>query len=398
MSVSPTTPTYYRAVVTCNGSSGTSNPVLVTQNNFLNCYCPSNATSTADEEISNVTLGSLNQSSNCATLAPGPGSILSQYSNYKGFATVPQLPQGGAVPLSVTMTTCGGAYSNRTSAWIDFNQNGTFDASEQVLTGPVATGNNTQTATVLIPANAVTGQTVMRVVNVETTLTVLACGTYTWGETEDYLVEVVAGNVCSGTPSPGNTTASLTSACAGTSFNLNIQNVPTSTGISYQWQSSASPTGPWTNLTGATNFSATTTVTTTLYYRCALSCSGSGQTGFSNPVLVTQITGACACATYPNVFASSTFDEEISNVTVGTMNNSSTCATTAPGLGSINLRYSNYTTSVTGPSAEAGQSVSFSLTQTSCNGSYGNGFQIYIDFNQNGSFADAGEQVYSQPV
>ena len=397
-SVSPATATYFRSIVTCNGNSGTSNPVLVTINPFSNCYCASNATSTADEEISNVTIGSLNQSSGCGTLAPGPGSILSGYSNYKGFATVPDLPQGGAVPISATMTSCGGSYTNRTRAWIDFNQNGTFDAAELVLDGAAVVGNNTQTATVLIPANAPTGQTVLRVVNQETGAAFNPCGTYTWGETEDYLVNVVAGNVCSGTPSPGNTTASITAACANTSFNLNIQNVPTATGISYQWQSSASPTGPWTNLTGATNFSATTTVTASLYYRCALTCSSSGQTGFSNPVLVTQITGACACAAYPNAFASSTADEEITNVTVGNMNNSSDCLTTAPGTGSINKRYSNYTTSISGPSAEAGASVSFSLTQFSCGGAFGNGFQIYIDYNQNGSFADAGEQVYSQPA
>ena len=42
--------------------------------------------------------------------------------------------------------------------------------------------------------------------------------------------------------------------------------------------------------------------------------------------------------------------------------------------------------------------VNFSLTQTSCGGAYNNFFQIYIDYNQDGDFLDAGEQVYSQPA
>ena len=79
------------------------------------------------------------------------------------------------------------------------------------------------------------------------------------------------------------------------------------------------------------------------------------------------------------------------------MNNNSTCATIAPGPGSIQNRYSNYT-GIAGPSAAPGDLVNFSLTQTSCGGSFGNGFQLYVDWNQDGDFLDAGEQVYNQPT
>jgi hypothetical protein len=58
--------------------------------------------------------------------------------------------------------------------------------------------------------------------------------------------------------------------------------------------------------------------------------------------------------------------------------------------------YSNYTGAVAAASEAQGNVVNFSLTQTTCGGAYGNFFQIYIDWNQDGDWLDAGEQVYSQ--
>ena len=192
-SVTQSVASSYKLVSTCtnSGQSAHSNVVSVSQTPFLNCYCASNATSTADEDISNVSIGTLNNSSSCGVVAPGPGSIASQYSNFTTSVTAPSLMLGASYPASVTMTSCGGQYSNKSRMWIDFNQSGSFDAAELVLDGPLTSGNHTATGTVAIPANALVGLTRMRVVNVESS-TVNACGTYTWGETEDYLVSIEA--------------------------------------------------------------------------------------------------------------------------------------------------------------------------------------------------------------
>ncbi|MFM7725658.1 MAG: hypothetical protein ACKO7B_03070, partial [Flavobacteriales bacterium] len=104
----------------------------------------------------------------------------------------------------------------------------------------------------------------------------------------------------------------------------------------------------------------------------------------------------CLSATSPIISATSTADEDITNVTVGTLNNSSICGAIAPGAGSIASRYSNYTGSVAAPSAVQGNTVAFSLTMTTCGGSYTNFFQVYIDWNQDSDFLDAGERMYSQ--
>jgi hypothetical protein len=50
-------------------------------------YCPSNATSTFDEEILSVSLGTMTNASTCFTTG-GPGSLQSQYSNYARFCAI----------------------------------------------------------------------------------------------------------------------------------------------------------------------------------------------------------------------------------------------------------------------------------------------------------------------
>jgi hypothetical protein len=78
---SQTADTYYRVYMTCGGLSDTTAGLLINTSNFINCYCTSNATSTFDEEILNVSIGTLNNSSTCSTTG-GAGSMQSQYSNY----------------------------------------------------------------------------------------------------------------------------------------------------------------------------------------------------------------------------------------------------------------------------------------------------------------------------
>ena len=157
-------------------------------------YLTSNATSTADEDISNVTFGALNNSSTCLTTG-GPGSVLNQYSDYTAL-TAEIVAPGQSVPYSVTQTSCGGAFSNRTAIFIDYNRDGDFlDVDENPVLTAAVVGNNTASGSIIIPLTASVGFTRMRVINVETTGTISPTGTYTWGETEDYLVQIGA-SVC----------------------------------------------------------------------------------------------------------------------------------------------------------------------------------------------------------
>ncbi|MFM2190989.1 MAG: hypothetical protein RL491_1375, partial [Bacteroidota bacterium] len=186
--------TWYQCIVTCSGSSGTSNPVQVIMNAFANCYPSSNATSTADEEILGVTVGGVTQTSVCGTLAPGAGSIAYQYSNYKG-NTPGTIYKGNTEPFSLNLGYCGStAYSNVAAIYIDYNQNGSYlDAGEAVYTkayGALTFPSQVVSGTFIVPATALTGVTGMRVVYVESS-TISPNGTYTWGETEDYMINVL---------------------------------------------------------------------------------------------------------------------------------------------------------------------------------------------------------------
>lgn len=199
---------------------------------------------------------------------------------------------------------------------------------------------------------------------------------------------------CTGSPAPGNTLSSSNPVCSGVNFTLSLQNTNMGTGITYQWQSS--PDGlTWTNI-ASTSQTATVSQTSVTYYQCLVTCTASGITTASTPVMVTMnVFSNCYCSTIP----SNTADEEITNVTVGTLNNSSVCATVAPGPGSIAQRYGNYTSGVgapTPPIMNINSLVNASVTVGSCGTTnYTSGLAIFIDYNQNGSFTDLGEKVYS---
>lgn len=183
------TPTSFRCQVTCvNGpSTDISSPVFVDMNSFLACYCVSEAQYLGDEMISNVTLNDLNNNSTgCAT--------------YTDFTTSPaaNLFQSVAYPMSVTATDCEGSffYERSAKAYIDYNHDGQFsDPAELVLIQSAlpAELSNVATSTVIVPVTAQMGITRMRVIVEETpdAVNITPCGTYFYGETEDYLVNIM---------------------------------------------------------------------------------------------------------------------------------------------------------------------------------------------------------------
>ncbi|MBA3663247.1 MAG: T9SS type A sorting domain-containing protein [Bacteroidetes bacterium] len=80
---------------------------------------------------------------------------------------------------------------------------------------------------------------------------------------------------CSGAPTGGTASASPSYSCIAYSTTLSLSGATSACGITYQWQSSASSTGPWSNITGATSASTVVTVSSTTYYKCVLACGGS---------------------------------------------------------------------------------------------------------------------------
>jgi hypothetical protein len=171
--------------------------ITLSVSNNLNAqvYCTAAATSSADDEIFNVTFGTLNNTSICGDLG-GAGSIAYMYNNYTSIAA-PVVALGSNYPLSVTVGQCGSfAYSGYVGVWIDYNIDGDFlDAGEQVfmsasttfaLAGTVVTAPGGIT----IPPGATSGTTRMRVAARESGIPA-PCGTFSWGEVEDYSVMIL---------------------------------------------------------------------------------------------------------------------------------------------------------------------------------------------------------------
>jgi len=69
--------------------------------------------STADEEIFNVTLGTINNTSNCSSVAAGPGSVNSSYNNYTTTIPAATITAGQTYAAAVTVGYCAtSTYSN----------------------------------------------------------------------------------------------------------------------------------------------------------------------------------------------------------------------------------------------------------------------------------------------
>lgn len=171
--------------------------LFTAKTSFSQAYCAAAATSTADDEIFNVTFGSLNNSSTCLTTG-GAGSTLNMYSNFTA-VSAPVLTLGSNYPLSVTVGQCGGSsYSGIAGVWIDYNQNGSFaDPGENVYMSAytlfaVAGTVLSAPGGVTIPFTATPGTTRMRVIATESSIAPGPCTSPTWGEVEDYNVMILS--------------------------------------------------------------------------------------------------------------------------------------------------------------------------------------------------------------
>ncbi|MEQ1553697.1 MAG: GEVED domain-containing protein [Ferruginibacter sp.] len=95
---------------------------------------------------------------------------------------------------------------------------------------------------------------------------------------------------CTGTPSAGTATTNNTSACSGTSVNLNLTGSTSGvTGLTYQWQSSPASAGTFTNISGATTMAFSATVSANTDYQCVVTCTNGGATSTSTIVSVSTI-------------------------------------------------------------------------------------------------------------
>lgn len=148
--------------------------------------CTPSVSGTCDEYIQNVSLNTINNTTACTS---------GGYTSYASTST--SLAKGSQYTVTVTPavgTTIGQAYTDdEIAVWIDYNNDFTFSNTEQVGYVLVATGWSNQ-FTFTVPTSAITGAVRMRVrISYSVDGAIDPCAVSTYGEVEDYTINITAG-------------------------------------------------------------------------------------------------------------------------------------------------------------------------------------------------------------
>ncbi len=220
-------------------------------------YCSATANSTSFEKISNVSLNTINNTS-------------SSTAGYEDFTAVnTSLAVGTPYSVSVTVSSAY-ASDDRVYIWVDLNQDGVFgDPSEKLYDGAVSTfcpscsgsSSATLTGTLTIPGSAGNGTTRMRVRLQDNSASIpntTPCGASSFGQVEDYTVNISGGvNAYSYSWSPAtflnNTTLASPTASGMTSSETYTVTVTNSAGCTATQSVSVNVYAPFTASANADN-------------------------------------------------------------------------------------------------------------------------------------------------
>lgn len=225
--VSQTATTYYQCIVTCtpSASSATSTAVQVGMNTLLNCYCVTTpGTSNTVDIIERV------------TLTNSLGGVLTQTSS----AVAPNFISYNNTPLDLYLGTTNNTITIKYgtdgtqygAAWIDFNRNGIYEASENIALATSSAGSSAiVNYTFAVPSGATPGISRIRVRGgADGAYTTDACLASSFGETEDYLINITAVPTCF--PPTALTTTNTTTTTTDLSWTAPAMGTP----ANYVWE------------------------------------------------------------------------------------------------------------------------------------------------------------------
>ncbi len=147
-------------------------------------YCEASA-ATCDESIAQVTLGTIDNTSDCTDATLGDYTDQStDFIQSQGF-TITVVNGPSTTPLG-----------DAVSVWVDWNQNESFCEPNEETVLETADEGLTFTGLILAPVTAAVGSTRMRVrmAYIGQGYVPVACGDAAYGEVEDYTINVIQGN------------------------------------------------------------------------------------------------------------------------------------------------------------------------------------------------------------
>jgi Zn-dependent metalloprotease/chitodextrinase len=176
-------------------------------------YCASASTNTNDEYISRVQLGTIDNTSGAQF-----------YSNFTSQST--DLNEGQSYTITVTPTWSGTVYAEGYAVWIDYNDDQDFDDAGELVWSKTASTNTPNSGLFTVPTGTAGAATRMRV-SMKYNGVPAACETFTYGEVEDYTVNL--GGATADTQAPSNpaglAASNITQTTVDLSWNASSDNV-----------------------------------------------------------------------------------------------------------------------------------------------------------------------------
>ncbi|MXN89873.1 T9SS sorting signal type C domain-containing protein [Flavobacterium sp. Sd200] len=340
----------------CGTTDGYSEWVTV---RFYTGYCFATPQSVSGRGITNVSIGSINNTTSNET---------NNYGDYT--SQIANIGQGVTQPVSISLATDFNDYNVK--IWIDWNNDLDFeDEGEEVYAGlSGVAAAYTLTGSFTVPVNATLGHHRMRIGGVVSWNTISPCYTGWTGAFEDYTINVTTPPSCF---MPEALTASSTSVGVG-EFSWTAPTLG-ATPQGYEYAITTTPGAPasGTATTATSVTGATLTVNATNYIYVRTNC-GSGD--YSEWIAYSLYHGVCV----PN--PQTTAGQGFTNVTIGSINNTT---------GLENGGYGNYSDQ----SVSIGQGVTQAFSITYNSDWTGHNVRIWVDWNNDLDFDDEGEQVYA---
>ena len=316
-------------------------------------YCTSKGNSVSDEYIGRVQLEGINNTS-----SGGNG-----YSDFTSVSA--NLSKGNSATITVTPTWTGTVYSEGYAVWIDYNQNGDFGDSGELVWSKAASKTTPVSGSFTVPTSAKDGATRMRVAMKYNGIPT-QCEAFSYGEVEDYTVNIGAGTPDTEAPSaPANLTASgTTQTSTSLSWNASTDNVAV-TGYDIYKNGSFLTSVSSTNYT-VNNLSAATTYS---FYVKAKDDAGNISAKSSTIPVTTNSTSITYCSSKGN---NSNY-EWIDLVQLNNVNN----------VSGNDGGYRDYT--ALSASLPYGSNTIY-ISTGFASSSYTEYWKIWIDYNKNGTF------------
>jgi PKD repeat protein len=319
-------------------------------------YCVSGSSNFTYEWISKVDVGSFSNPSGA-----------SGYSDFTG--SVVNMTVGAAYILALTPGFSGSAYNEYWKVWVDLKGDGSFDA-EDLLFDAGTLKSGVVNGTIAIPTGTSPVTTRMRV-SMRYSGAASACSMFTYGEVEDYTVQMLppSGGTL-GIPT-GLTATSLTISSATLGWN----GVSGASGYAIQIRAQGEST--WMNFTSTTNtYKAVGLIANKTYEWRVRATNATTSGSYSEAAVFTTLSFSPYCISG----SSSTGNEWIAQVNIGTFSHSSGAA-----------GYTDFTAQTI--SLQAGTTYPISLVPGFSGSAYYQYWKIWVDLDGNGIFS-SGELLF----